>query len=616
MRFSRLFFVVVIAAAGVFCYMNSLGGQFVWDDYAFVYLNPALHSLEGFFDVFMTKESIAPFSPNQQAALFRPLTTLSLALDYQYWGADTFGYHLNNMLIHIACGILVFLLVEAIMRRRWLALFAALVFMAHPAQTESVTWICERSNLLCFFFYLGSLYTYVLWRARPGRKHLYMLSLAAFITALLSKEAAVSLPFVLVAYDLIMGKVNRTNIGGVFAWSPYMASFIPFFYGRQAVLGAAVHRSMFEGSFWRPLIVVPRNLLALARLSVFPTGLCADREDVLVSSGLNWLPDPGVYAGAFLIAVSLLLFIFFLKKKKETAFFMAYFFISVSPYLFLAYPVDRALYFPIFAAGVTAGSLFSGIVKNRGVRFAAAAAVVITFCSMTIIRNNDWKDELTFYRSCIRECPLNARAQLNVGVAYSNLYPGMYPAEEERAYRIAQSLAPEFADAFYNLAKLYNATGCYDAAEKQAREGLSLYPDNPFIREQLAFTMLAKGDADTAEKLFREIIVGTPLYLNVYLNFAEFLISQRRFEDAREMLKEMIDSTQFDQFRAYGWLKIGKVYTVSGRAREAVAVYRYVMGRFPREEIACAAAQASLQYIVDGNREQAAWQSGPSGGGE
>ena len=216
--------VLFIALFCLALYINSLSGEFVSDDLSFVVENTQIRTLANFFHFFTDPKTAA--TGQLAGDVYRPLTTLSYAVDYFMWGLISFGYHLTNILLHSANSALVFLLFFLISGNFIISIFGSLIFAAHPAQTEVVCWISGRSSLLFLFFYLLSLVFYIR-SSREGRRKFYILSLIFFLLSLFSKEMSVTLPLILILHDLhfSQGKKLGTRI---LRYVPYF--LLSFFY--------------------------------------------------------------------------------------------------------------------------------------------------------------------------------------------------------------------------------------------------------------------------------------------------------------------------------------------------------------------------------------------------
>jgi tetratricopeptide (TPR) repeat protein len=152
----------LIVAAAVAAYHHSFAGPFVYDDLGAIVANQTIRQLWPLGQV------LSP-PPHGQTVSGRPLLNLSLAINYAIGGLDVRGYHVTNLLIHVAAALLLF----GILRRTFLlpalcdrfgsaavglALASALLWTVHPLQTESVTYVVQRGESLMGFFYLLTLY--------------------------------------------------------------------------------------------------------------------------------------------------------------------------------------------------------------------------------------------------------------------------------------------------------------------------------------------------------------------------------------------------------------------------------------------------------------------------
>src|SRR5512134_3139879 len=205
----HLFLLAVLA---LLIYSNSFHVPFVFDDEPSIKDNPLIRNLANFF----SSGSGTAINPR------RFLGYLSFALNYRFGGLDVTGYHVVNVAVHIANAFLVYLLVRLtfrtpalqgsalVPRRGFLALATASLFVAHPLQTQAVTYIVQRFTSLSTFFYLAALILYVRWRhAREGggshegkATAAYLGSLAAAVLAMHTKEIAFSLPLVVLLYEI------------------------------------------------------------------------------------------------------------------------------------------------------------------------------------------------------------------------------------------------------------------------------------------------------------------------------------------------------------------------------------------------------------------------------
>lgn len=209
---------------------NTLTPYFHCDDFLHTaYLYRVFHSdfwllATNFFSSWLQDRSFYNF--------FRPLTELSLALDYSLYEGQARGYHLTNLLLHLLNCLLVFKLSTALAARYQLspgkscllnAFFASALFAVLGSHSEAVAWILSRSDLICTVFYLTSLLCFLKSESAGSHKQLFkVLAGAAFSLALMAKEMAVSLPFTITLLSLTRPAQKQKQ-------SPVWKTILPYF---------------------------------------------------------------------------------------------------------------------------------------------------------------------------------------------------------------------------------------------------------------------------------------------------------------------------------------------------------------------------------------------------
>jgi hypothetical protein len=148
----------------------------------------------------LTRDSVRWAFTTREASNWHPLTWLSLMLDRQLFGPRPFGFHLTNLLLHLANTVLLFVVLRAMTGLRWRSAFVAALFALHPLHVESVAWVAERKDVLSTFFALLALLAYA-WYARSPRLGRYLLVVLGMTLSLLAKPMFVTLPCLLLLLD-------------------------------------------------------------------------------------------------------------------------------------------------------------------------------------------------------------------------------------------------------------------------------------------------------------------------------------------------------------------------------------------------------------------------------
>src|ERR1039457_4086347 len=337
--FGGLLVVLLTIAA----HARGLQGQFLeWDDYSHITQNPAIRSL--------APANLWGMFTQPAAKLYVPLTWLSFAIDYQVWGRNPFGYHLTNLLLHVANTVLVLLLAFQLLRGRLehaqpVAILTAAIFGVHPLRVESVAWVTERKDLLFALFYLLALLAYLRWGVR-GKRPDYWACLLLFVGSALAKSTAVTLPFVLVLLDVFWKR-------RVALWEK-----VPFF-AVSLIIGVATFVAQAGGNgetvvgtgvipLWARLGLVGYCTLFHVEKFFWPLHLSAVYPSF---EDFGWTPLPAI---GYLLAFVMLLGIAFALRRRASVILPSWLFylITLSPTIGLV-PVgvhleaDRFTYVPL-----------------------------------------------------------------------------------------------------------------------------------------------------------------------------------------------------------------------------------------------------------------------------
>jgi hypothetical protein len=237
MRSSRQFVVLgLFILAGFVGYSNILNSYFISDDFSQIG-----KVLAGDLSVVWGKE---------HGGFFRPLFILSYLIDSKLWGLNPVGFHLSNIAFHSLNSFLVFALSLRMLEnlklpsvtRQGISLAAGALFLLHPSHTEAVSWISGRVDVLATFFCLAALLSY-LGYARSKRASQLACSLLFFILALLAKESAICLPFLVVIVGLSrfeMRKDSKSLWRFVYIIAVYVSILLVFIAVRSRFLGSLV----------------------------------------------------------------------------------------------------------------------------------------------------------------------------------------------------------------------------------------------------------------------------------------------------------------------------------------------------------------------------------------
>jgi protein O-mannosyl-transferase len=180
---------------------------------------------------------------------FRPLFILSYLIDTRIWGARPFGFHITNVALHSLNAFLTFKLSLRLVKglsvteqtRRAISIGAGTLFLLHPSHTEAVSWISGRADLIATCFCLASLLSYLAYMHSKRASQLIS-SLLFFGLALLAKESAICLPFLVIVIGLFSGDVQRDKLRRHFlvCIALFVSILLVFVAVRSAFIGSLV----------------------------------------------------------------------------------------------------------------------------------------------------------------------------------------------------------------------------------------------------------------------------------------------------------------------------------------------------------------------------------------
>ncbi|MCL5022293.1 MAG: tetratricopeptide repeat protein [Nitrospirae bacterium] len=436
--------VVLVAAA----YGLSLRNGLVWDDETFIGNNKFVHDLSRWQEYFTNPKSIS--DEPMLSKMYRPVQTLSFALDVRLWGTWIGGYHLTSLLLHIAsCMAIIFMLRTLVGLIP--AVTAACIFAVHPALSEGVLSLASRGNQLYTLFGLLSLGLFLRVERIFDRNHI--LSVAAMALALFSKEQAIAIVALLPLFQVFSGRPWRLRERrSVLLYAPFFAAAACYLAVRSAVVGTPVVMPYWGGSIWMTLMMQAKVFATYLRLLIWPF-LLKGRYDVTVPAAF---PDLQVL-GAVLLNLAVIALGAFSRGRgargKLISLAIAWFYISLAPVSNLipipgAMMGERFLYFTF--AGVI--PLLTGAVEietGKGVRKAGivlGSAVLVAFLAADVRRTCVWENNRTFFTLLSSQQPDDYAVQ--VRMAQVELASGDVASALPRLERLIQgtisSVLPEY----------------------------------------------------------------------------------------------------------------------------------------------------------------------------
>jgi len=434
----------IVALAGIAAYARTLPVPFLFDDIPSIQENTTIRHLAS---------SLAPAADTTVSG--RPVVNLSLALDYALGGMAPWVYHATNILVHVLAA----LLLLGIVRRTLvlllnpsalpIAFWVALLWVLHPLNTESVTYVVQRAESLMGLFYLAALYCFI--RAAVGEgTPWFVLSVAACFLGMATKEAMATAPLLVLLYD-------RTFLAGSFSgavrvrWRAYCALFSSWFllgalvlstHGRTGTVGFGGNVSSLD--YARTQAWAVGHYL---RLALWPSPLVFDYGRALVTRVPDFLP------GLLLVTVLVAATLWALVRRPVLGFLGAGFLLILAP---------SSSFIPVLTETVAEHRMYLALIPVVAIFVLAldwwfARAMLPTCCILaavllaaTLLRNETYRSAENLWRSVAESRPANERAHNNLGYILAS-EPGRLD-EAVAQYRQAIALEPAYAQAHLNLA--------------------------------------------------------------------------------------------------------------------------------------------------------------------
>ncbi|MCB9508141.1 MAG: hypothetical protein H6698_02935 [Myxococcales bacterium] len=557
---------VVVAIIGTAAFARGLRGGFVFDDYTF--LKYSCWQVTAWGDV--------PGVVLDGACRYRPLRYLSLAVDHVVWGRDPYGYHATNLALHACCSALVAVACARVVRRLsprptpWAVLCGAAAWAVHPVHADAVAYVSGRRDLLAALFYLAAFVLAPIERRGRWRER-SVLAGAAFALALASKEVAVTLPVVVLAFAAAAHVGSGAALRDAFArWRGQVAVAAA---GLLVAAGAAVYWARATGSVdlapiggsWAThLATLPAIYGAVARWSIAPTELCGDYESyapvVAATDGRLWL---GVCAVAFYgVALGAAL----RRGARDVAFGLMWVGVAYLPMAQLVPHHERLAehyaYLPFVGLAFAASAWGARTGPPRWAVVGLAGALLF---AVTQRRVEDYATRESFARAIIARAPQAVRGRILLADALQEqgrVDEALQVVED--ALRLAVVGTVRWGELGIEAAQLRATRGDRAAARAAAESVLRELPGQPEALAILGTLDVGDGDVAVGVQRLQLAVAARPSVQNL-TNLAVALVRAERLDDADEALGRAAERAPLDPAV---WARWGEV---AFRRRDAPA---------------------------------------------
>jgi protein O-mannosyl-transferase len=555
---------ILFLTLGTLVYSNTFFATFHFDDELFIVNNFAIRDIRNL-------GAIWNFFPT------RFISFLTFSLNYHFHGLNVFGYHLVNLAIHLCSALLVWRFVRLIFSTpamkadalsRYagpISLFAGLIFLCHPLQTESVTYLYQRSKCLAGCLYLLSLCLYFKSRL-SSETRLYVFSFLAGLASVFTKEVSATLPFAVILSEVFFFKTSRR-----LPWKRILPFFLllvimpaALFFAKPGIVGQMLQPKVDMAYF----LTQPRVYITYLRLLVFPFNQNLDYNYPLTQS----LLEPSAIASIALLAGLIYCAALLYRRYRLISFGICWVILNMIPDSLV--PTndvisESRLYLSLagFSLALAAGVYYLSPQKRIKFVNLLLALLVAIYSFLTYNRNKVWQNDVTLWNDASRKAPAKERSYDNRGNAYLN------QGDLDRAiseYDKAIEINPGSFLAYNNRAGAYLKKGDQAKALSDYGKAIELGPTFPEAYYSRGTLYLNRGDLAEALSDFSRAIAINPRYAEAYYNRGTLYLKRG---DLAEALSDLNRAIEINPVYAEAYNNRGTVHARQGNIDAAIADY-------------------------------------------
>ncbi|MBI4437204.1 MAG: tetratricopeptide repeat protein [Candidatus Omnitrophica bacterium] len=511
-----LHFSLLVAVIFLF-YANILPNPFVWDDHFFILQNEFIRHWKNIPLLFQSPFFSRTLKETrfEEAEYYRPIVMVLYTVEYPLWGLSPLGYHLVSILLHCFNAFWVYLLIQHLFHNERISFVGSLLFASHPLQTEAVSYLPSRADLLATFFCLTAFLL-----SLSSKKISKCFSLFSFALGLLSKETAVVFPALLFLFELCRPVRPKKWF---LSHSAYWLLLFGYLALRLFIFPYRIGSSLSGGPglLLRVLSLGPL-IFSYLSLLIFPFPLHLERAAPFQTGfwEIGTLVCMGV--GAMLLVLGR----FFWNTNRLLFFGGAWFLVALVPVsnIIPIYPsmAEHYLYLP--SVGFFALLSFY-LCRFRKVLLFALLGVLACYGVLIVGRNRDYSDEMRLFEQTVASVPKSPGAHNNLGSVYISRG---YTTLALREFKKSLSLNPNQPRVWANLGTAYREMKQYDKSIKFLKKALRQEGDNSVFWNKLGIAYAESG-REEAPFAFQEAIRLDPTYGEAYFNLGSYYWNKGEF---------------------------------------------------------------------------------------
>ncbi|MCX6999208.1 MAG: tetratricopeptide repeat protein [Candidatus Sumerlaeota bacterium] len=611
---TAIFYAVLLAMIAGGVYFSSLHKSFVYRDGDYVVNNPDvqdIHNLPRLFTAFFP-------SGAQGQRFYRPLTSLSIMMDYLIWRTNPAGYGATSILLHMAATLLCFFLfLQMTGGEIGKAFFAALLFSLHPLHTENVASIAGRAETLGGIFFLAALLVGTAVhredflpssgkvqaedvRHSAGKRFspnflrrlpVFPILLALFyLLALLSHESAFMLPLVILLSDLLFRDEKRRDRKALIAhalrvYIPLLLVLIIYLVIRFMVSSTEISSTLPATHFSaiKKISLAPRLFTRYLSLTILPFQLS-------VIHGVEELPPLWI---SLVICVLFIIGVIVLRRRQPLiSFSLGFFLLTMLPAIICASEdlmTEGTTYLATAGFCLALGAGVSSLIPLRDRLMDSGGGVAAMIIGLSLLsfygvrtynRNQDWSDSISLWRA---ECDVHPQSAISLNNLGASYYASGQVADAEASFRKAIEVAPDYYQSYHNLAQLFLDMKKRDEAEKvldrAAKHGTDPEGAN-FATIGILYQELERPV--TAQKMFAKALEVNQKNITALSELGNYAYERAQYEKCIEFLTRALSAAPARPMRAMLLSNRAMAYNNTGRQEQALSDLREALALNPK----------------------------------
>ncbi|MBF0100571.1 MAG: tetratricopeptide repeat protein [Desulfobacterales bacterium] len=592
-RFHWIEIIGLVFASVVVCllYSNSMKGGFTFDDLGTIKQNEHIRISE--FSWSGLKDA-ALMSPCKN----RPVSNITFALNYYVHQYDVVGYHVVNLVFHLITGGLLFIFLKHLLRAvnispySFIPLVVTTVWMIHPIQTQSVSYIIQRMNIMASLFYVLALISYIRLRSSQQLKIRLVWLVVCILSGVLafgSKEISATLPFFIVLYEWYFFQNLDTQWLRRHAYLIIMlilciGVFIRLYFGANAIQIILVHYEMFHDKIAQRVLTQFRVLVYYLTLLLFPKASRLNLDYDFTPS-LS-LVDPLSTLLSLTFIISCLAYAFWIAKKyRWVSFCILWYFGNLfieSSFIRVEYVYEHRLYLPSMMVIL----LLVWVCSRINVKLATTILCIVIplLCIWTFQRNHVWSDELLLWQDCVQKSPNKARPHYNLGIILDNR--GQYREALPHFFEVLR-LNPQYPDNSNAIAMTFLKLNQQKAAITYFKKAIDDNPSNMFAYNNLGAILTRSSDESTLNEgisYYQKVLsvyknnLTTQFLAVIHNNLGLALERKGQLKDATEHYRKAI---VIDPDLKESYYYLGAALSKLGELDKAITYYHKAIEQFP-----------------------------------